>query len=61
MFMDAQAPDIIAIRRHTAEPKEASALHSPSEPRTRKIELPQPFASMQTDQNTPANSGRAVA
>jgi hypothetical protein len=53
MFMDAQAPDIIAIRRHTAEPDGAYAFHFPSEPRTRKIESPQPFASRQTDQNTP--------
>jgi hypothetical protein len=52
MFMDAQAPDIIAIRRHTAEPEGPSAFRSPSEPRTRKIEIPQVLALRQTDQNT---------
>jgi hypothetical protein len=37
MFLDAQAPDMIAVRRHTAEPEGVAAFHAPIEPKTKKI------------------------
>jgi hypothetical protein len=37
MFLDAQAPDMIAVRRHTAEPEIVAVFHAPNEPETKKI------------------------